>query len=130
MVNQDSPDLTYLIQNSIEPLLCEPVSDNEWLLVFARMFFSFLYLFVVSLQIVSSILDYGVYVDNHGKRTRHLELQYPSQPSYASILRSSESTYLLVFAQTHIDVFDVHQTKWVQTINLKATKPLQMFGDK
>ncbi len=76
-------------------------------------------------------------MDNHGKRTRSVELQYPSQPCYASVLRSSShnsatttTTYLLIFSLTHIDVFNVEQTKWVQTINLKATKPLQTFGDK
>lgn len=115
LVNQESPDLIYLIQNTIDPLLCVPIDDNEWLLIFAH---------------------YGVYVDNHGKRTRSVELQYPSQPCYASVLRSSShnsatttTTYLLIFSLTHIDVFNVEQTKWVQTINLKATKPLQTFGD-
>lgn len=110
LVNQESPDLIYLIQNSIDPLLCEPINDNEWLLIFVH---------------------YGVYVDNHGKRTRCVELQYPSQPSHASILRSNNHNvnYLMIFSKTHIDVFNINQTKWVQTINLKETKPLQTFGE-
>lgn len=76
--------------------------------------------------------DYGVYVDNYGKRSRCTELQYPSQPQYASVLSSSKYgvKYLLSFSNTHIDVFSVTQTEWVQTINLKATKPLQTFGEK
>lgn len=110
LVNQDSPDLIYLIQNSIDPFLCQPIGENEWLLVFAH---------------------YGVYVDDHGKRTRCLELQYPSQPIAASILRSEskQTSYLLIFALTHIDVFDINEIRWVQTINIKATRPLQTFAD-
>ncbi|KAH9416425.1 hypothetical protein DERP_012853 [Dermatophagoides pteronyssinus] len=110
LVNQDSPDLIYLIQNSIDPFLCEPIGDNEWLLVFAH---------------------YGVYVDDHGKRTRCLELQYPSQPIAASILRSDskQTSYLLIFALTHIDVFDINEIRWIQTINIKATRPLQTFAN-
>lgn len=135
LVNQESPDLIYLIQNSIDPLICQPIDDNEWLLIFARKFMaSPLCMLVWMFLIIFFLLlkDYGVYVDNHGKRTRCVELQYPSQPSYASVLRSSQhnTTYLLIFSLTHIDVFDIDQTKWVQTINLKATKPLQSLGDR
>lgn len=42
LVNQESPDLIYLIQNSIDPLICQPIDDNEWLLIFARKFMGIL----------------------------------------------------------------------------------------
>ena len=35
---------------------------------------------------------------------------------------------LLVYSDTHIDVFDVVSGEWVQTINLKRTKPLMRTG--
>lgn len=131
LVNQDSPDLIYLIQNSIDPFLCQPIGENEWLLVFARKFYHENSSFNLSYNCYL-LLDYGVYVDDHGKRTRCLELQYPSQPIAASILRSEskQTSYLLIFALTHIDVFDINEIRWVQTINIKATRPLQTFADK
>lgn len=36
LVNQECNQLTYLLQNAIDPLACYPVSDNEWILLFAR----------------------------------------------------------------------------------------------
>lgn len=73
-----------------------------------------------------------MYVDDHGKRTRSIELQFPSKPIYASILRSesNDAAYLLTFTETHIEVFDINEMKWVQTINIKATKPLETFSKK
>ena len=38
LVNQECQELNYLIQNSIEALLCFQVSEKEWLLLFAREF--------------------------------------------------------------------------------------------
>lgn len=36
LVNQECNELSYLIQNSIDALSCQPISDKEWILIFAR----------------------------------------------------------------------------------------------
>jgi hypothetical protein len=44
-------------------------------------------------------------------------------------LVSGATKLLLAFSTTHIDVYDLLSTQWVQTINLKSTKPLQTHGE-
>ncbi|XP_015791530.1 serine/threonine-protein kinase Genghis Khan [Tetranychus urticae] len=111
LVNQECQELSFLIQNPIDALLSRQINQDEWILVFA---------------------PYGVYVDSCGKRTRAIELQFPSQPNYVATLETEINNknvqLLLAFASTHINVFDLETTEWIQTINLKATKPLQQHG--
>ncbi|XP_054154350.1 serine/threonine-protein kinase Genghis Khan-like [Oppia nitens] len=108
LVNQECNELSYLIQNSIDALMCQPINDKEWILIFNH---------------------YGVYVDSYGRRTRASELQFPTQPLYISTLTTSAiSSMLLAFSSTHIDVFDLSSIQWIQTINMKATRPLQTNG--
>lgn len=74
-----------------------------------------------------------MYVDSHGKRTRSVELQFPSQPLYVASLRTElgerSSLLLLTFSLTHINVFDLHSTQWIQTINLRNTRPMYQHGE-
>ena len=75
-------------------------------------------------------------MDYQGRRIRErLELQFPTQPCYVATLQThlSDGTLtnlLLCFSATHIDVFDIVTTNWVQTINLKLTKPLEAHCKK
>lgn len=39
-MNQECSDLSYLTQNSIDALTCQAISDEEWILIFARMYLS------------------------------------------------------------------------------------------
>jgi serine/threonine-protein kinase MRCK len=140
LVNQECNQLTYLLQNAIEPLACYPVSDNEWILLFARMFahlflnfFLWLHLYPLLIDRLVSFPDYGVYVDCQGRRSRESELQLPSlTTSVATLLTqladSSWVKLLLCFAATHVDVFDMQTAEWIQTINLKLAKSLQPHG--
>jgi len=114
LVNQECSQLNYLIQNSIEALCCFQVSEKEWLLLFAH---------------------YGVYVDYQGRRSRQVELQLATQPCYVATLQTqlangSMSNLLLCFSATHIDVFDIVTANWIQTINLRLTKPLEAHCKK
>jgi len=89
--------------------------------------FNIRFFYLIQIELIT---DYGVYVDSYGRRTRSVELQFPTQPLFiATIQISQNSTILLTFSSTHIDVFDLSSTQWVQTINLKATRPLQTHGD-
>lgn len=36
--------------------------------------------------------------------------------------------HLLVYSETHVDVFDVASGDWVQTINIKKARPLNTSG--
>jgi serine/threonine-protein kinase MRCK len=113
--------------------MCQPISDKEWVLIFARksnLYFYFIFLFGYFQSLLISNIDYGVYVDSYGRRTRSVELQFPTQPLFIATLQISQnSTILLTFSSTHIDVFDLSTTQWIQTINLRATRPLQTHGD-
>lgn len=156
-MNQECSELSYLTQNSIDALDCQAVSDTEWVLVFARKspvirltaflpvlfppnpdsslgfsFFFFFLSFFVTLSL--NVLDYGVYVDCNGRRSRQQELQFPTQPLYTATLTTPLASgppklLLLAFSAGHIDVFDLQTTHWIQTINLKCTKPLESHGE-
>ena len=36
--------------------------------------------------------------------------------------------HLLVYSETHIDVFEVNSGEWIQTLNLRRSKPLMRTG--
>ena len=131
-MNQECSDLSYLIQNSIDAIFCKPVSDNEWILVFARMYFIDNEFNTFINYLINYFIDYGVYVDIFGRRSRSLELQFPTQPLYCAsleaVINGKLCQLICAFSSTHIDVFDLCTTHWVQTINLKATRPLQQHG--
>lgn len=69
-----------------------------------------------------------MYVDCSGRKSREEELQFPTVPLYVATLTtdlpSGPVRLFLAFSATHIDVYDLRTTDWVQTINLKSTKPL------
>lgn len=71
-----------------------------------------------------------MYVDSHGRRTRAIEMQFPTQPLYVATMQIYTTMLFLSFSATHIDVFDLLTTQWVQTINLRSTRPLQLHGER
>ncbi|CDQ98629.1 unnamed protein product, partial [Oncorhynchus mykiss] len=40
----------------------------------------------------------------------------------------SNSSYLTVYSEYGVDVFDIHTTEWVQTISLRKLRPLNVEG--
>jgi len=66
----------------------------------------------------------GVYVDAQGRKSRDRELMYPAVPLAVGVL----DNHLLVYSETHVDVFDVVSGDWIQTINLKKARPLNDSG--
>jgi serine/threonine-protein kinase MRCK len=69
-------------------------------------------------------------VDCSGRKSREQELHFPTVPLHvatltADLMSGGPVKLLLAFSATHIDVYDLSTTEWVQTINLKSTKPLQ-----
>lgn len=111
LISNDCADLLYIIQNPFEPLGCYQVSNERWLLAFE---------------------NHGVYVDSFGLKTQEADLQFVTKcSSVASLLldhSSSSKLLLLAFSVNHIDVYNAQNGEWLQTINLKNTKPLQDYG--
>merc|ERR1712130_9722 len=67
----------------------------------------------------------GVYVDLQGRKSRDVEIMYPAQPT---AIATTPDGFLLVYSDTHIDVFDASAGEWCQTINIRKTRPLIKTG--
>ena len=63
LVNQDDPKLNFISHMPVEALLAVELSNEEYLLVFSSL---------------------GIYVDQHGKKSREIELLWPAAPITAS----------------------------------------------
>ncbi|CAL4060084.1 unnamed protein product, partial [Meganyctiphanes norvegica] len=103
LVHPDSQSLGFLSMIQCEALCCIEVRSGEYLLVFNLL---------------------AVYVDAAGRKSRDKEIMYPAIPTAIGTCDG----LLLVYSDIHIDVFDVISGEWVQTINLKRTKPLMRTG--
>ena len=53
------------------------------------------------------------------------EIMFPAMPTDVAV---SDDGNLLVYGDTHIDVFDTTTGDWVQTINIRKTRPLIKTG--
>jgi serine/threonine-protein kinase MRCK len=62
----------------------------------------------------------AIYVDQQGRKTRSNEIMYPAMPTFIT----HENEFLLVFSETHLDVFNIETGEWVQSIGLKKGRPL------
>uniref|UniRef100_A0A0N4ZPT1 non-specific serine/threonine protein kinase n=1 Tax=Parastrongyloides trichosuri TaxID=131310 RepID=A0A0N4ZPT1_PARTI len=67
----------------------------------------------------------GIYVDGNGRRSRSQELMFPS-PAINGF--SYMVPYLCAFAENHVDIFNVVNCEWIQTINLRNALPLCNSG--
>ncbi|XP_050718835.1 serine/threonine-protein kinase Genghis Khan-like isoform X3 [Eriocheir sinensis] len=103
LVHPESQSLSFLSMTQCEALSCIEVTRGEYLLVFNLL---------------------AVYVDASGRKSREKELMYPALPTAVAVCDG----LLLVYSDIHIDVFEVLSGDWVQTINLKRTKPLMSTG--
>ncbi|XP_062407440.1 serine/threonine-protein kinase MRCK beta [Sardina pilchardus] len=103
LVSPGDPSLAFLAQQPLDALHAMEVGANELLLCFGPL---------------------GVYVDAQGRRSRAQELMWPATP----LACSSNSTYLTVYSDYGVDVFDVHTMEWVQTISLRKIRPLNVEG--
>ncbi|GFQ93400.1 hypothetical protein TNCT_597471, partial [Trichonephila clavata] len=104
LVNTDCNELSFFSHNLMDPFLAVELQNNEYLLVFSQL---------------------GVYVDGFGRKSREKELMFPAPPEAVSYTDG----YLNVYTDTHVDVFDVSTGEWLQTLNVKKTKPLCRNGN-
>ncbi|XP_075049461.1 serine/threonine-protein kinase MRCK beta isoform X2 [Mixophyes fleayi] len=103
LVNPSDPSLAFLSQQPVDALCGVDLGNDEYLLCFSQM---------------------GVYVDSQGRRSRLQELMWPATP----VACSCSSSYVTVYSEYGIDVFDVHSMDWVQTVGLRKIKPLNVEG--
>ncbi|XP_059087809.1 serine/threonine-protein kinase MRCK beta-like isoform X3 [Tigriopus californicus] len=103
LVHPDNQMLGFLAYNPVDALGAIELAHGEFLLVFNTL---------------------GVYVDMQGRKSRDREIMYPAVPLDIAVCDGR----LLVYSDTHIDVFDTVTGDWVQTINIRKTRPLIKSG--
>ncbi|XP_018583149.1 serine/threonine-protein kinase MRCK beta isoform X3 [Scleropages formosus] len=103
LVAPGDPSLSFLSQQPLDALHAAEVGNSEVLLCFSQL---------------------GVYVDQQGRRSRAQELMWPATP----IACSSNLSYLTVYSDYGIDVFDMNTMEWVQTVCLRKIRPLNVEG--
>ncbi|XP_023323712.1 serine/threonine-protein kinase MRCK alpha, partial [Eurytemora carolleeae] len=104
LVHPDNQMLGFLAYNPVDALGAIELPRGEFLLIFNSL---------------------GVYVDLQGRKSRDLEIMYPAQPT---AIATTPDGFLLVYSDTHIDVFDAAAGEWCQTINIRKTRPLLKSG--
>lgn len=67
----------------------------------------------------------AIYVDQQGRKTRSIEIMYPALPTFIT----HDNEFLLVYSETHLDVFNIETGEWVQSIGVKKAKPLCNDGN-
>ncbi|XP_076641464.1 serine/threonine-protein kinase gek isoform X3 [Halictus rubicundus] len=103
LVHSENTLLGFLTYSSVDALRCIELPRGEFLLVFHTL---------------------AVYVDSQGRKNRDREIMYPAVPTAVSYCEG----YLLVYSDTHIDVFDCTTGDWLQTLNVKRARPLNTSG--
>ncbi|KAG5338001.1 MRCKG kinase, partial [Acromyrmex heyeri] len=103
LVHAENTLLGFLTYSAVDALRCIELTRGEFLLVFHTL---------------------AVYVDNQGRKSRDREIMYPAVPTAVSYCEG----YLLVYSETHIDVFDCTSGDWLQTLNVKRARPLNVSG--
>ena len=95
--------LGFLAYNPVDALCAIELPQNEFLLVFNTL---------------------SVFVDLQGRKSRDKEIMYPAIPSGVAFSDGN----LMVYSETHVDVFECASGEWLQTINLRKAKPLCRTG--
>ncbi|XP_034934095.1 serine/threonine-protein kinase Genghis Khan isoform X2 [Chelonus insularis] len=103
LVHPENSLLGFLTYSAVDALRCVELPRGEFLLVFQTL---------------------AVYVDSQGRKSRDREIMYPGVPTAVSYCDG----YLLVYSETHIDVFDCSTGDWLQTLNVKRARPLNYSG--
>ncbi|XP_063931323.1 serine/threonine-protein kinase Genghis Khan isoform X3 [Zophobas morio] len=103
LLSSENPLHSTLGCNAVEALRVIELPRHEYLLVFGTL---------------------AAYVDRHGRKSRDREIMYPAVPT-AICYRDG---HLIVYSETHIDIFNCATGEWVQTVNIKKAKPLNDTG--
>ncbi|KAL1517229.1 hypothetical protein ABEB36_001021 [Hypothenemus hampei] len=103
LLHPENPLYATITCSSVEALRVIELPRREYLLVFGTL---------------------AAYVDKHGRKSRDREIMYPAVPTAISY----RDGHLVVYSETHIDIFNCATGEWVQTLNIKKAKPLNDSG--
>ncbi|KAH0545683.1 serine/threonine-protein kinase Genghis Khan isoform X2 [Cotesia glomerata] len=103
LVHPENTLLGFLTYSAVDAMRCIELPRSEFLLVFQTL---------------------AVYVDSQGRKSRDREIMYPAVPTAVSYCEG----YLLIYSETHVDVFDCTTGDWLQTLNVKRARPLNISG--
>nr|XP_023026524.1 serine/threonine-protein kinase Genghis Khan isoform X1 [Leptinotarsa decemlineata]XP_023026525.1 serine/threonine-protein kinase Genghis Khan isoform X1 [Leptinotarsa decemlineata]XP_023026526.1 serine/threonine-protein kinase Genghis Khan isoform X1 [Leptinotarsa decemlineata] len=103
LLHPDNPLYSTIMCSAVEALRVIELPRNEYLLVFGSL---------------------AAYVDKSGRRSRDREIMYPAVPTAIGY----RDGHLIVYSETHIDIFNCATGDWVQTVNIKKAKPLNESG--
>lgn len=67
----------------------------------------------------------SIYVDSQGRKSRDREIMYPALPTAIVYCDG----HLMVYSETHLDIFNAQTGEWVQSIGLKKPKALSFNGN-
>ncbi|ENN78391.1 hypothetical protein YQE_05191, partial [Dendroctonus ponderosae] len=114
LLHPENPLYATITCSSVEALRVIELPRREYLLVFGTL---------------------AAYVDKHGRKSRDREIMYPAVPTAISkykntliMIQSYRDGHLVVYSETHIDIFNCATGEWVQTLNIKRAKPLNDSG--
>jgi len=103
LIQPEHPSLSFITHHPLDALCAVEMNNQEYLLVFSTL---------------------AVYVDYQGRKSREREIMYPAPPE--AIVHYDG--HLLIYNETHVDVVDCFTGDWVQTLNLKRSRPLNQNG--
>ncbi|XP_060520410.1 serine/threonine-protein kinase Genghis Khan isoform X2 [Cylas formicarius] len=103
LLHAENPLYATITCSAVEALRVIELPRREYLLVFGTL---------------------AAYVDKHGRKSRDREIMYPAVPTAISY----RDGHLVVYSETHIDIFNCATGEWVQTLNIKRSKPLNDSG--
>ncbi|CAH1179570.1 unnamed protein product [Phaedon cochleariae] len=103
LLHPENPLYATIMCSVVEALRVIELPRHEYLLVFGTL---------------------AAYVDRHGRRSRDREIMYPAVPTAIGY----RDGHLIVYSETHIDIFNCATGEWVQTVNIKKAKPLNESG--
>ncbi|KAJ8936856.1 hypothetical protein NQ318_012819 [Aromia moschata] len=103
LLHPENPLYATITCSTVEALRVVELPRHEYLLVFGTL---------------------AAFVDRHGRRSRDREIMYPAVPTAIAY----RDGHLVVYSDTHIDIFNCATGEWVQTVNIKKAKPLNDSG--
>ncbi|XP_056637634.1 serine/threonine-protein kinase Genghis Khan isoform X2 [Diorhabda sublineata] len=103
LLHPDNPLYSTLMCSSVEAVRVIELPRHEYLLVFGTL---------------------AAFVDRLGRKSRDREIMYPAVP----VAIAYRDGHLVVYSETHIDIFNCATGEWVQTLNIKKAKPLNDSG--
>ena len=119
LVHPDNQMLGFLAYSPVDALGAIELPRGEFLLVFNTLGV------YVDLQVCAPPIVLPLTHSSQGRKSRDVEIMYPAAPTG---IATTPDGFLLVYSETHIDVFDAAAGEWCQTINIRKTRPLLKSG--